>query len=438
LLRSGPPAEPSSPEFAASVAAAGKSFGAAGVVGVYLVHGTFAGNDALGLLTELARFAPGVSESLRKLEKSAVDALVGESGNYTPEFTARFEELLTEGAGRPIPVRLFNWSSQNNHIGRADGAVRLLDELANFAERLPAYVIPPAPSPRRGGSSEHGRQWRPSAGAAAPEALERGERASADESSPPIRHSSFVIRHSPSEPGDPSQEPAPRLLLFAHSHGGNVCALMSHLLGGDDATRHDFFHAARTFYRSWLTGRVDLPVWQRAQDVLANAAHPLRQMHFDIATFGTPVRYGWETGALARLIHFVNHRPSPGRHEHRAAYPILPWRMLAAHGGDYVQQIGIAGSGLPPNFLAPRTVFANWRLRRLFHRGIPFQWLTTRLKHGRRVHDDGTTLLIDYEDPETSPLRHFFGHAVYTRSRWLPLHCETIARHFYGNDKSLL
>jgi hypothetical protein len=371
LLQSGPPAELSSPEFAASVTAAGKSFGAAGVVGVYLVHGTFAGNDALGLLTELARYAPGVSESLRKFQKSAVDMLVGESGNYTPEFTARFEELITEGAGRPIPVRLFNWSSQNNHIGRADGAVRLLDELANFAAALPAYQL--------------------------------------------------------------HNEQPPRLLLFAHSHGGNVCALISHLLGDNDASRRDFFHAARSFYRTWWTGRIDLPVWQRAQERLADVAHPLHRLHLDVATFGTPVRYGWETAGLAKLMHFVNHRPSPEHEEHCAPYPIQPRRMLAAHHGDYVQQIGIAGTGLPPNLLCPRTLVANFRLRRLLHRGIPFQWLATRLKHGRRVHDDGTTLLVDYEDPETSPLRHFFGHAAYTRSRWLPLHCDKIVEHFYRN-----
>jgi len=350
--------------------------GDAGVVGVYLVHGTFAGNDALGLLTELARFAPGLSESLRKVGKGAVDALVGETGNYTPEFAARFEELLTAGAGRPIPVRMFNWSSQNTHVGRADGAVQLIDELANFAVALPVYNF-----------------------------------------------------HS---------EQPPRVLLWAHSHGGNVFALLTHLVGGDHATRRDFFHAARSFYRTWWSRRVDLPAWQRVEELLADASHPLRRLHLDLATFGTPVRYGWETAGYSRLLHVVNHRPAPDRHAHQAAYPLEPRRMLAAADGDYVQHIGIMGSGLPANPLALRTLIANYRLRRLLHRGHPFRWLTQLLQHGDRVHDDGTTLLIDYDDPETSPLRHLFGHAVYTRSRWLPLHCEQVAEHFYGFARTMV
>ena len=101
------------------------------------MHGTFAGGDGLGLLTELARFAPGLSKSLSRLGKRAVDFVAGETGNYTSEYAAAMQAGLSEGAGRTIPVRLFNWSSQNNHVGRADGAVRLLDELARLATEIP-------------------------------------------------------------------------------------------------------------------------------------------------------------------------------------------------------------------------------------------------------------------------------------------------------------
>lgn len=368
MLPSGPPAEPSSPDFAAPIVAAGDAFGQAGVVGVYLTPGTFAGNDPLGLLTEVARIAPGLSESLRNFSKNVVDAVAGETGNYTPEYAARFEELLAAGAGRPIPVMHFHWSSQNNHIGRADGAVQLIDELARFAEQLPAYAF--------------------------------------------------------------SAEP-PRVLLWGHSHGGNVYALMSHLLGGDAETRHEFFHASRSFYRRWISRGVDLPVWEKVEKLLADAGHPLRRLKLDVVTFGTPIRYGWETAGYSRLLHFVNHRPRPGGAEHRAAYPLEPRRMIAAADGDYVQHLGIAGSGLPINPLAVRTMFANWRLRRLLQRGLRGDWLHTRLRHGTRVPHEGATLLVDYDDPETNPFCHLFGHAVYTRSRWLPLHCALVAEEFY-------
>ncbi len=43
---------------------------------------------------------------------------------------------MAAGAERTIPVRQFHWSSQNNHIARADGAVRLIAELARLAIEL--------------------------------------------------------------------------------------------------------------------------------------------------------------------------------------------------------------------------------------------------------------------------------------------------------------
>src|SRR5688572_18997129 len=88
LLPSGAPVEPSSPEFATRVAKAAAVIGRVNVAAVYLVHGTFAGNDALGLLTELSRWAPGASESLRRLSKGVVDFVAREMGNYTPAYAA--------------------------------------------------------------------------------------------------------------------------------------------------------------------------------------------------------------------------------------------------------------------------------------------------------------------------------------------------------------
>ena len=60
-----------------------------------------------------------------------MDAVIGETGNYTPGYAQTFQDGLTHAAGREIPVELFHWSSQNNHIGRADGAVRLIARLAS-------------------------------------------------------------------------------------------------------------------------------------------------------------------------------------------------------------------------------------------------------------------------------------------------------------------
>ncbi|HMP07855.1 MAG TPA: hypothetical protein PJ982_16010, partial [Lacipirellulaceae bacterium] len=89
----------------------------------------------------------------------------------------------------------------------------------------------------------------------------------------------------------------------------------------------------------------------------------------------------------------------------------------------------------PPLPLAWRTFRANQRLRNLLAARVP-GWLRSRLQTGSRVADDGVTLLIDYDEPTRMPWRHLFGHALYTRSRWLPLHCELVTSEFYGGPPS--
>lgn len=338
--------------------------GRANVAAVYLVHGTFCGNDVLGLWTELSRVAPRVSEKLRRITKRIMDLLLGESGNYTRRYAQRMEMGLSAGAGRTIPVRLFHWSSQNNHIARADGAVRLIDELATCVES-----------------------------------------------------SNFSAPH-------------PRILLWGHSHGGNVFALTTQLLGGDQATRTEFFDAARPFYQR-RSGHIDFPTWRRVQELLAANECPLQATALDFVTFGTPIRYGWETDGYSKLMHIHYHRPVCAERDWLAPYPPRLLRALTAGDGDFMEHLGIAGSGFPPNPLAFRTLAANRRLRRLLAANVS-KWLFTNLKAGMRVPDDGDSLLIDYAESGRIPLKNVFGHVLYTRSRWLPLHCELVAQQFYA------
>jgi hypothetical protein len=351
------------------MARAGQAITRAGVVAAYCVHGTFCGNDALGLFTEIERWAPELAASLRRGGKRMFDSILGETGNYTPEFAARMQAALNAQADQPLTVRLFYWASQNHHIARADAAVRLLDELSRLAESLPAYHL-----------------------------------------------------HS--------DRPA-RVLLWSHSHGGNAFAILTNLLGADAATRAEFFEAAQAFFRGPWTHRVDLPVWQRVEQLLSEPQHPLRRLPLDFVTFGTPIRYGWDTGGYAKLLHIVNHRPYPGLPEYRAHWTLRVRRMLQAVDGDYVQQLGIAGTNLPPLPIAVRTFLANHRMGRLLERDLKRERLLARIKRGMRVPEEGPTLLVDYDDPDRSPLRHLLGHGQYTRSRWLPLHCELVAKEFY-------
>ncbi len=372
LLPTVSPIDPQAIECKDLLATSGIAFRRANVEAIYCVHGTFAGNDALGLLTELSRFTPGLSHALSRFVKKTVDWVAGETGNFTPQFVSTLQNALTHHANDRIPVRLFNWSSQNNHIGRADGAIRLIYELAKRAESIPANRI----------QAMH----------------------------------------------------PPRVLLWGHSHGGNVFALVTNLLAAEKEARDQFFHAARTFYQSCFLGKVDLPVWQEVRELLDNNEHPIRDLKLDIATFGTPVRYGWDADGYEQLLHFIHHRQAPESAEYLAPFPLKVGRMLKAADGDYIQQIGISGTNIVPLPIAFRTFLADWRLDNFLERKVPRMRLLNRLRHRTRVHDAGTTLLVDYTDVAPSIHQNLAGHTLYTRRKWLPFHCQQIAKRFYEKD----
>lgn len=326
---------PSSADFDERLATACVPMAKVNLAATYLVHGTYTGNDVLGLLTELRRFSPWLSERIRRMTKGFIDVVAGETGNYTSQYAATFQKGLTVGTGRTTAVRLFHWSSQNNHIARADGAVRLICELARLAEDLPT----------------------------------------ADESS------------------DPS-----RVMLWGHSHGGNVLAILTNLLAANQETRNQFFDATRTFFSPWWSEETDRPDWEQARQLLNDAQHPLRRLALDIVTFGTPIRYGWDTAGYSKLLHFVNHRPTPQQPVHRTGFPLHLPRFLKAKEGDYIHQLGIAGTNLIPNPLAVRTLLADLRLKKVLEQGLQPEWRLSRWMRGHRVPDEGTTLLVDYHD----------------------------------------
>ncbi len=340
---------------------AGRVYRAAGVREIVLVHGTFVGPDALGVLAELGRIFPAVSQFAAQIDKSLIDQIAGDAGNYTEPYAQGFQAAISTGDEPAIAVNRFHWSSQNNHLGRADGAIRLIDWLA---------------------SRDH--------------------------------------------PG--------RVLLWGHSHAGNVFALLTNLLAADREILDRFFKAAQIYYRSPWFRKTDVPVWQRVRQRLLDDSQSLREIPLDIVTFGTPIRYGWDTLGCDRLLHFVNHRSHPADAPHRALFPPTVDQVLQAYGGDYVQQVGIAGTNLAPSMLAWRSRLADRRLNALLQPGIRCRDLVDRLRTGTRVAQDGTTLLVDYGSPEGNLAQHLAGHAVYTRQAWLLFHAEEVAQRFYTQE----
>jgi hypothetical protein len=343
--------------------AVGAAYRRAGVRRIYLAHGTPLGPDAVGMLARLARAFPAAGRAVRRVTARIIGALTGEVGSYTPQYARCLEAALREPGQPAIPVRLFHWSGENHHIGRGDGAVRLIDELA---------------------------------------ALDLA--------------------------------PGSRVMLWGHSHAGNVFALLSHLLGDRRQTAEPFFKAAEIYYRWPLLRCVDIPLWNRVRRLLLAADPPAPDpVALDVVTFGTPIRYGWNAGGYSKLLHFVHHRPVPGMPHYLAVFPPKLDDVLRAADGDYVQQLGIAGTDLPPSLCAWRARLANRRLAQLLQEQLPPGGLE-RFRAGTIVPDEGTTLLVDYGLPRCGIARHYAGHAVYTYRKWLLFHAEEIARRFYAAD----
>lgn len=360
FLAAGAPVLPGSPLFHEQMRGVAERFRNHDVRLVLLVHGTFVGDDALGLIRKIGRVWPASAARLQLWHKHTLDVLARDAGNYTTEFASQLRDALNPDSSSPIDVQVFTWSGENHHIGRADGAIRLLETLASLD-----HV--------RGG----------------------------------------------------------RVQLWGHSHGGNVFALLTNLLAADRETRDEFFAAARPYYHSPLNDRVDVPRWLVVQDLLEREASPLRAFQLDLVTFGTPVRYGWDTAGYAQLLHFINHRPSldadPPLRPDQAVFPPSAEDILLGAHGDCFQALGIAGTNLPPGAVSWRAAVADFRLRKLVQAGIETGGLLERLRLGLRAHNEGQTLLVDY-GPAPGQVA---GHAVYTRPDWIAFHCHQIASRFY-------
>ncbi len=263
------PPEIGSTEYEQAMARSGEAYRAARVRAIYLMHGTFAGDDAMGLVRLLERIAPDAARKLRQLSKDTFDKLAKDSGNYTAAYADEFQRFAK------VPVERVAWSGENHHLARAHAAVALIDQLARA-----------------------------------------------------------------------SYGPQDRVLVWGHSHAGNVFALISNLLAADAGPQRSFFAAASCFYRRRWGNRIAEAAWDRVQEFLAMPSASRRWPQLDLVTFGTPIRYGWDTNGYAKLLHFTYHRPRPGVPEYLTSLPRTVEDLLQATDGDYVQQLGIAGTNL--------------------------------------------------------------------------------------------
>ena len=345
--------------------ACGDALRGAGVGAVVLIHGTFVGDDPLGLLGELGRLAPHWETPLRRLCKRTIDLVMQENGNFSASFADRLAAGLAGDDDRSLRVVRFNWSGENHHLARCEAALALISVLNDL--QLP---------------------------------------------------------------------PGRRILLWGHSHGGNVCALASWLLSAPPQQLDQLLAAAGIHYRSPLLRRIDRPLWERMTASLLADPRPLSRHPLDVVTFGMPLRYGWTKPGYDRLMHFVHHRPLPRLPPWRARFPSNPLGLVNAADGDYVQHFGIAGTNLISVWPPWRALLADWRLNRLLQGDLGVRRLWNHLRAGRRVADDGLTLLVDYGPSGLNFLAHMLGHGVYTRTRWMLWHLEQITQLWYAPQRA--
>ena len=233
---------------------------------------------------------------------------------------------------------------------------------------------------------------------------------------------------------DPEHE---KVVLWGHSHAGNGFALLTNLLANDQQSVEQFFAAA---------GR-DLPKhWLKAQAILKAEASPLPlAKSLIIASFGTPVRYGWDTNGYSDLIHISHHRPeTENQITTKPLFPPHPMGdIIKATHGDWVQAFALAGTDVSP----PTSSQENQAFGKLFEQGLQppeitldlrfvfpamLKNLCARWKNGTRCHIDGENLLVQYEPCGRKTITRrpieevMFGHGVATVEEWLPRHLALI------------
>lgn len=340
------PPQPGTPEFDQALKKFSQSI-ADEVDAIWLVHGTFAGNDAFGLFGQLEKLMPASGLLLKDLGKKMTDYLAGDSGNYTPEFA----ELID----LPIPVRRFVWSGENTHSGRSMAAVELLSELLTHVEQ------------------------------------------------------------------------EKRVLLWGHSHAGNIAALITNLLGAESWCRFQFLELVEQLLP---TERLKL---KTAMSLNTKIDQLGSDLSLDVVNFGTPICYGWDATGYRRLFHVVHHRPIPETNPWQC--PVVKAGMNFRDGfkGDWVQVLGITGSNFLPFLFDSTTRAAEQKLGQFLAPELTRSDYWSSVKHGMRVAEEGETLLVDYDNTD-SLAGETAGHSIYTKPQWLAFHLELLAS-LYDSSK---
>lgn len=342
---------------------------------VVLVHGTFVGDDPIGVAEMFQSLSEGIpvigvqlaaiADTLRENVRPMTDSFVQDIGNYTAGFRDTFQELV--GDDPQIEVMEPSWSSQNHHLARADLAVRLLHQLLQ------------RPLPDR-----------------------------------------------------------QKILYWGHSHAGNAFALLTNLLANDRESVQAFFTAAGTQVgEHWKAVRLALtsaptPHPLAEQVVIVTFGTPVRYgwdnsgcCQLAHVLFHRP--YDPEQPFLTMPLF------PPHAVKDMLAATWGDWvQAFAIAGTDVPSAMSLSSNErlaalLEANLPEPARELDTSLIFSKALRDTCERW-----KLGTRCHSDGLNMLIDYipsgqrtslgQELETTVM----GHGVATTLKWLPAHLHVV------------
>ena len=389
---------PDSPGWAETMAQCGASLSQAGVACVVFLHGSIHGTDVFGMqrLDEAGGLKRGYSRGV-----SGVDALLAgmrEEKNGIP--------LLPGGIKPPLPDDDATRRLLDEQVGDAGNFTEAY--VQSFKNAINQNLDQSISCHRLFWSSEHHHLGR------------------ADEALRLLSKLHGICERQNLQKGQ-------RILVQAHGQAGLVLALVSNFLCPSPITGRPKLLSILSGYAE-QTSQPDLAATVKHIESLFATTSFLHGVALDIVTYGTPVRYGWDPSGIGKLLHVVNHRNlrTDGKSWlAKMELPQITMEMPIAWGGDYVQELAVAGSdAMPPTESAKAANKAIWELVEPYD-GFE-RWLECA-RRAVRFPSEGRCLLVDYKDStgSTNPRDHYYGHAVYTRRHTMLFNTKEIVHSFY-------
>ena len=301
-----------------------------------------------------------------EVDKRKLDEIACDIGNFTQDYMEAFAKAIAKESASKILIDRYLWSSMNHHLGRVNAALNVLEYLDGYRERL-------------------------------------------------------------------SLQPEHRVLVLGAGHAGQVLALISNFLGSSETSnREAIFQVLAGSSERMQAGDDSLARLDRLYRRLTTSPF-LGGATLDVVTLGTPVRYGWDPSGVGKILHIVNHRPVRGDGKRWLAKMDLPqiaWEIPMIAGGDFVQQLAVAGTDAVPG--SEEEQFVNQELREVLEPYDGFERWLECARRGTRCANDGQCLLVDYKVAGDIPSQeHLFGHACYTRKNAMLFNTLQIVNRLY-------